>query len=85
MQTTFKNNNDQLSFWNRLQVRKPIKSGEDTRVLPVFYEKNYFSLSSQEQLSIGIEFQHDQKEGIPELWIREWNQKWVQIPIAWKK
>ncbi|GGG32308.1 hypothetical protein GCM10011344_36540 [Dokdonia pacifica] len=85
LQTTFKNNNDQLSFWNRLQVRKPIKSSEDIRVLPVFYEKNYFSLSSQEQLSIGIEFQHDQKEGIPELWIREWNQKWVQIPINWGK
>ena len=85
LQTTFKNNADQISFWNRLQIRKPKKVDEDARVLPVFYEKNYFSLASQKQQSIAIEFQHDTKEGTPELWIKGWNQEWIQIPIDWGK
>ena len=86
IQANFNNSSKQLSFWNRLQVRKASKAGEKVeRVLPVFYEKNYFSLTSQEQQSIGIDFQHNAEGGIPELWIKGWNQDWIQIPIDWEK
>ncbi|WP_298426530.1 glycoside hydrolase family 2 TIM barrel-domain containing protein [uncultured Kordia sp.] len=86
LQTSFKNNSDQLSFWNRLQVRKPVASGKvGERVLPVFYEHNYFSLKSIETQSNQIEFQYDGKEGTPELWLKGWNQEWLQISIAWTK
>ncbi|MBC8756688.1 hypothetical protein H2O64_18590 [Kordia sp. YSTF-M3] len=86
LQTSFKNNSDQLSFWNRVQVRKPTTSGGiGERVLPVFYEHNYFSLMREEEQSNQIEFQYDGKEGTPELWLKGWNQEWLQIPIAWEK
>ncbi len=86
LQASFKNKAAQLSFWNRLQVRKPAKSGEiGARVLPVFYEHNYFSLMNKEEQSNQIEFQYDGKEGVPELWLKGWNQEWLQIPIAWGK
>jgi mannosylglycoprotein endo-beta-mannosidase len=85
LQTNFKNNATQLSFWNRLQVRKASKIGKEIeRVLPVFYEKNYFSLTSLESESIDIDFQHEAKEGIPELWIKGWEQGWRQITINWE-
>jgi mannosylglycoprotein endo-beta-mannosidase len=86
LQTSFANNAAQLSFWNRVQVRKPSKSGEiEERILPVFYEHNYFSLMIKEKQSNQIEFQYDGKEGAPELWLKGWNQKWLQVYISWEK
>jgi mannosylglycoprotein endo-beta-mannosidase len=86
LQTSFKNNSAQLSFWNRLQVRKSRTSGKiGERVLPVFYEHNYFSLKSIETVSNQIEFQYDGKEGAPELWLKGWNQKWLQVAIDWEE
>ncbi len=85
LQTSFKNNAAQLSFWNRVQVRKPAASEEiEARILPVFYEHNYFSLKSIETTSNQIEFQYDGKNGAPELWLKGWNQEWIQILIDWE-
>lgn len=84
LQASFINNSEQLSFWNRLQIRKPSKAGEvGERVLPVFYQNNYFSLMSHEEEPNQIDFQYSEKEGAPELWLKGWNQEWLQILIDW--
>jgi mannosylglycoprotein endo-beta-mannosidase len=85
LQANFKNNSEQLSFWNRLQIRKPSKTEKvGERVLPVFYQNNYFSLMSHEEESNQIDFQYIGKEGAPELWLKGWNQEWLQIFIDWE-
>ncbi|MFT6336494.1 MAG: mannosylglycoprotein endo-beta-mannosidase [Saprospiraceae bacterium] len=85
LKASFENSSEQLSFWNRVQVRKPAKTGEiGARVLPVFYENNYFSLT-KEAVSNQIEFQYDGKEGEPELWLKSWGQNWLQLAIDWEK
>ncbi|CAM1350477.1 glycoside hydrolase family 2 protein [Tenacibaculum halocynthiae] len=87
IQLTANNNGALVSFWNRLQVRKPVKKGMDIeRVLPVFYDKNYFSMLGKSEENIEIEFEestltNSQK---PELWLKGWNQTWQQIKVIWE-
>lgn len=83
IQAVFQNPSPRLSFWNRLQIRKPGVIVE--RVLPVFYDKNYLSVTSKQDQAVYIDFQcADISPGeYPELWLQGWNQGWVQIEVAW--
>jgi mannosylglycoprotein endo-beta-mannosidase len=80
------NTTDQLSFWNRLQVRIPNATAEtDARVLPVFYDDNYCSIPGKTTKQITATFQADIDGGQqPELWLKSWNnEQWTEITVEW--
>lgn len=83
IQAVFENSSSKLSFWNRLQIRKPGATAE--RVLPVFYDQNYFSVTSGSPLEVNIDFQcPDIQSGqYPELWLQGWNQDWMKVDVDW--
>lgn len=64
-----------VAFFIRLKLLKSgAPSGSDNRVLPSFYEDNYFSLLPGEQKSLTIRCaQTDAGARKPELWLEAWN------------
>ena len=76
---TCSNSGQHLSFWNRLQVLNHLQNGKRTRVLPVMYEDNYFSLMPGETKEIKVSYSADDGlSGSPSLLITGWN---AQQPI----
>ncbi len=73
-----------VAFFIRLKLLNPIApSGADKRILPAFYEDNYFSLLPGEQKSVTISCARtDAGASEPELWIEGWNITPKQVPKA---
>lgn len=71
-----------VAFFIRLKLLYPIApSGADKRILPAFYEDNYFSLLPGEQKSATIRCgQTDAGSSEPELWVEGWNITPKQVP-----
>jgi hypothetical protein len=72
-----------VAFWIRLQLLLPETR---QRVLPTFYEDNYFTLMPGEERSIRIEIPSGVPEsaGRPELWLEGWNvaRSRVDVPLS---
>ncbi|MBL7746496.1 MAG: hypothetical protein JNM19_03665 [Chitinophagaceae bacterium] len=82
---TAENLSSVVSFWNRLQVTKPAAAGErGERILPVFYNNNYFSLAGNESMTIHIDCRAMEGE-YPQLWLKGLHQEWTAIEVQWGK
>ncbi len=70
-----------VAFFIKLQLQHPaVPSGADNRILPAFYEDNYFSLLPGEQKSVTIRCaQMDAGSSEPELWVAGWNITPMQV------
>lgn len=70
-----------VAFFIRLKLLHQIApSGADKRILPAFYEDNYFSLLPGEQKSVTIRCaQTDAGSSEPELWLEGWNITPMQV------
>jgi hypothetical protein len=70
-----------VAFWIRLQV---LGSGSGERILPVFYEDNYFSLVPGKRRDIIIDFAAaDVPPGeTPQIWIEGWNVARSQVKLT---
>jgi len=64
-----------VAFFIKLKLlRAPVPSATDLRILPAFYEDNYFSLLPGEQKSVAIRCaQADAGLSEPELWVEGWS------------
>ena len=70
-----------IVFFIRLKLlKKGSKNRPDQRVLPAFYDDNYFSLPPKEEKELHIRCNHrDSGDEEPELWIEGWNVDCRQI------
>ena len=72
-----------VAFFINLKLLRSTPSGPDNRVLPAFYEDNYFSLLLGEQKSVTIRCARaDAGSSEPELWIEGWNIAPTRVPTA---
>jgi hypothetical protein len=64
-----------VAFFIRLKLLRPsTPSGADNRILPAFYEDNFFSLLRGEQKPVTIRCaKTDAGSSEPELWVEGWN------------
>jgi mannosylglycoprotein endo-beta-mannosidase len=68
-----------VAFFIRLKLLRP--TGANNRILPAFYEDNYFSLLPGEQKSATIRCARtDAGSSAPELWVEGWNITPVRVP-----
>jgi exo-1,4-beta-D-glucosaminidase len=76
-----------VAFFIRLKLLNPdVPTGADNRILPAFYEGNYFSLLPGEQRSVSIRCaQTDAGSSEPELLVEGWNITSMQVPIGLKR
>eukprot|EP00249_Psilotum_nudum_P010087 c22324_g1_i1 orf=833-3763(-) len=72
-----------VAFWLHFSVvsgKEGGKPGVDTRILPVYYSQNYFSLVPGENIDVEIKF--DLPEGVvPHLILEGWNIKRINVPL----
>ncbi len=76
IKATIKNPADEgVAFFLRLQTRKDqVNPGEDYRVLPTYYDDNYFSLLPGETRTLTLHCAIDDAGGTsPQVWIEGWN------------
>ena len=71
-----------IAFFIRLKLLRPsTPPGTENRILPAFYEDNYFSLLRGEQKSVTIRCaKTDAGSREPELWVEGWNITPVRVP-----
>src|ERR1051325_7695299 len=70
-----------VAFFIRLKLLRSI-AGAHKRILPSFYDDNYFSLLPGEQKSVTIRCAQTDAGSEPELWIEAWNIQSMQVPKA---
>jgi hypothetical protein len=70
-----------VAFFIRLKLLRPgAAAGADARVLPSFYDDNYFTLLPDETRLISIRCAYaDAGNVVPQLWVEGWNIKPAQI------
>lgn len=73
---------DAVAFFIRLKLLKPgVAATVDNRVLPTFYEDNYFSLLPGEEKTVTIRCAQEDAGGAePELWVEGWNIRPKRVP-----